>query len=191
MARAKDQITGEFTDVNDEYKDRLFKFVFGNPEHKDWTLSLYNAVNDTAHSDSSTLEYTTVEDVVYMHMKNDVSFLVDYAMNLYEQQSTYNPNMPIRFLIYAGLIYAKYAQTNGRFHIYGTKLQQLPTPKCVCFYNGEKDAPDKTILRLSDSFTQGEHGEKYDIEVTVTMININAGHNAELLQKCRPLNDYS
>ena len=188
MARAKDKTTGAFTDVNDEYKDRLFKFVFGNPEHKDWTLSLYNAVNDTTHADSSTLEYTTVEDVVYMHMKNDVSFLVDYAMNLYEQQSTYNPNMPIRFLIYAGLIYAKYAQTNGRFHIYGTKRQQLPTPKCVCFYNGEKDAPDKTILKLSDSFLEGE---KYDIEVTVTMININAGHNADLLQKCRPLNDYS
>ena len=188
MAKAKDQITGESLDVNDEYKDRLFKFVFGNPEHKDWTLSLYNAVNGTSHTDISTLDYTTVEDVVYMNMKNDVSFLIDFAMNLYEQQSTYNPNMPIRFLIYAGLIYSKYAQTQGRFHIYGTKRQDLPTPKCVCFYNGEKDATDKTILKLSDSFLPGV---KYDIEVTVTMININAGHNAELLQKCRPLNDYS
>ena len=165
-----------------------FKFVFGNPEHKEWTLSLYNAVNGTSHTDLSTLDYTTVEDVVYMNMKNDVSFLVDYAMNLYEQQSTYNPNMPIRFLIYAGLIYAKYAQTNGRFHIYGTKRQQLPTPKCVCFYNGDKKAPDRTILKLSESFIPGAN---YDIEVTVNMININAGHNAELLQKCKPLKDYS
>ena len=72
----------EATHVNKEYKDRLFKFVFGNPDHKDWTLSLYNAVNGTAHTDLSTLDYTTVEDVVYMNMKNDVSFLVDYAMNL-------------------------------------------------------------------------------------------------------------
>ena len=60
MAKAKDQITGESLDVNDEYKDRLFKFVFGNPEHKDWTLSLYNAVNGTSHTDISTLDYTTV-----------------------------------------------------------------------------------------------------------------------------------
>ena len=32
-----------------QYKDRLFSFIFGSEEHKDWTLSLYNAVNGSSY----------------------------------------------------------------------------------------------------------------------------------------------
>ncbi|MBQ5439334.1 MAG: hypothetical protein IIT49_00965, partial [Clostridia bacterium] len=74
--------------TNREYKDRLFKFIFGNPENKEWTLSLYNAINDTSYENSDDIQLTTIQDAVYMNMKNDVSFLINDIMNFYEQQSS-------------------------------------------------------------------------------------------------------
>jgi len=175
------------TKANEEYKDRLFKFLFGNPENKEWTLSLYNAINNTSYDNPNDIELTTIEDAVYMSMKNDVSFLFKDVMNLYEQQSTFNPNMPMRFLIYAGMIYNQYTESND-YHKFSYKQQKAPTPRCICFYNGIPNKDDKMILKLSDSF---EPGSKPDIEVTVTMININYGHNRELMEVCRPLKEYS
>lgn len=173
--------------INREYKDRLFKFIFGNPEHKEWTLSLYNAVNGTDHTDPEDLDINTIEDAVYMSMKNDVSFTLYETMNFYEQQSTFNPNMPLRFLIYMGMAYSRYIDINKSYHRFSTKQQTLPTPKCICFYNGV-DEHDDVVLKLSDSFT-GCH--RSDAEVSVTMKNINYGHNKELLEACIPLRDYS
>ena len=92
---------GMHTGINRQYKDRLFKFLFGNPEHRDWTLSLYNAVNGTAYENPDDITFTTIENAVYMGMRNDVSLLLADTMDFYEQQSTYNPNMPMRFLVYA------------------------------------------------------------------------------------------
>ncbi|MDE6707396.1 MAG: hypothetical protein K2K06_05090 [Oscillospiraceae bacterium] len=174
--------------VNREYKDRLFKFIFCNPENKEWTLSLYNAVNGSSYTDTEDLTYTTLEDAVYMSMKNDVSFLMaDDTMNFYEQQSTFNPNMPMRFLIYAGMVYSKYIEENKNYRKYSKKQQTAPTPKCVCFYNGTTKKEDKVILKLSDSFKDNST----DIEVTVTMLNINYGHNNELIKACKPLEEYA
>lgn len=175
--------------VNREYKDRLFKFIFCNPENKEWTLSLYNAVNGSSYTDTEDLTYTTLEDAVYMSMKNDVSFLMaDDTMNFYEQQSTFNPNMPMRFLIYAGMVYSKYIEENKNYRKYSKKQQTAPTPKCVCFYNGATKKEDKVILKLSDSF---KDNSTPDIEVTVTMLNINYGHNNELIKACKPLEEYA
>ena len=172
--------------IKKEYRDRLFKYIFGNGEHKEWALSLYNAVNNTQHTDADLIEFNTIQDAVYMGMKNDISFLFDNAISLYEQQSTYNPNMPARFLIYIGMVYDKYV--NSYTSRFSTKLQKLPAPKCICFYNGKKDTEDKCILKLSDSF---EPGKKGDAEIEVTMLNINYGHNQELLEACTPLSEYS
>ncbi|MBP5622254.1 MAG: hypothetical protein J6X44_09590 [Thermoguttaceae bacterium] len=105
--------------TNTEYRDRLFKFIFGNPERKKWTLSLYNAINGSNYTDENEIEINTIEDVVYMGMKNDVSFLIDGTMNLYEQQSTRNLNMPLRFLIYFGMLCGKFVRKT-RLHLYGT-----------------------------------------------------------------------
>ena len=91
--------------VNHEYKDRLFTFIFGREENREWTLSLYNAVNGSHYTDASAIEITTINEVIYMGMHNDVSFLVGNEMNLYEQQSTYNPNMPLRHMQYLGNFY--------------------------------------------------------------------------------------
>ena len=174
--------------TNREYKDRLFKFIFGNPDNREFTLSLYNAVNGSHYTDASQIQLNIIEDAVYMSMKNDVSFLIDNTMSFYEQQSTFNPNMPMRFFIYASMLYSKYIKTSGKYYKYSSKLQKVPTPKCVCFYNGRKEQEDRTIFRLSDAF---EGGSDPDIEVTVTMININYGHNQALFDACNPLQSYS
>ena len=174
------------TGANREYRDRLFKFIFGNPQNKEWTLSLYNAVNGSHYTDASAIKLNTIENAVYMSMKNDVSFLIDNTMSFYEQQSTFNPNMPMRFLIYAGMIYSKYVEENKHYRRYSSAQQKAPTPKCVCFYNGTADKEDRITLSLSDSFD----GES-DIEVKVTMINIDFGHNKALLDACKPLKQYA
>ncbi len=173
-------------EVNREYKDRLFKFIFGNPEHKAWTLSLYNALSGSDYDDPDDIQFTTIDDVVYISMKNDISFLIADEMNFYEQQSTYNPNMPMRFFLYAGMVYAKYTETSDSYSRYSSRLQFAPAPRCVCFYDGAADAPEKEILSLSDAFIGSS-----DIEVKVTMLNINYGKNKALLEACQPLGEYS
>lgn len=174
--------------MNRQYRDRLFKFIFGNPEHKEWTLSLYNAINGTNYTNPNDIQLTTIEDAVYMGMKNDTSFLITEAMNFWEQQSTFNPNLPMRILIYAGMVYAKYVETSDDYYIYSSKQQKAPVPKCICFYNGADKKADRTVLKLSDSFPEGSDP---DIEVKVTMININYGQNKELMETCQSLKDYS
>ena len=174
--------------TNREYKDRLFKFIFGNPENKEWTLSLYNAINNTSYTNADDIQITTIQDAVYMKMKNDVSFLVNNIMNFYEQQSTFNPNMPMRFLIYSGMIYSKYIENTKEYHEFSCVQQKAPAPQCICFYNGTSDKDDRMILKLSDAF---EPDSRSDIEVYVTMININHGHNKKLLETCKPLEEYS
>lgn len=82
--------------ANREYKDRLFTFIFGKEENRPYLLQLYNALNGTSYTDPSELEITTLQDVIYIRQKNDISFLLDSELSLYEQQSSYNPNMPLR-----------------------------------------------------------------------------------------------
>ena len=182
MTYERETITG----TNREYKDRLFKFIFGNPENKEWTLSLYNAVNGSSYTNPDDIKLTTLENVVYMNMKNDVSFLIADTMSFYEQQSSFNPNMPMRFFVYAGMVYSRYIETSQEYRKYSSKQQKAPTPKCICFYNGTSEKDDKTILKLSDSFDS-----ESDIEVIVTMINVNYGHNKELMEACKPLEEYA
>lgn len=179
----------EMPEINRNHKDRLFTFLFGEKGHKEWTLSLYNAVNDTDYTDLDSIEFTTMEDAIYMGMKNDVSFILCHVMNVYEQQSSYNPNMPIRQLMYAAKLYDKYIQQK-KLNIYGRKLARLPIPKLVAFYNGMEGEDDR-ILKLSDAFIQEGNQMKADIEARVRMININYGRNASLLALCRPLEEYS
>ena len=172
-----------------EYKDRLFSFLFGNEAHKDWTLSLYNAVNGTAYTDESLVQLTTIRETLYLGMHNDVSFLITSLMNLYEQQSSFNPNMPVRMLQYMGNLSERFIIGNNK-NKYGRTLIELPVPKLVVFYNGLEDKPDQMTLRLSDAFPL-EMREMSDIQVRVRMLNINAGQNQALLAACKPLEEYS
>ena len=175
--------------ANNEYKDRLFNFIFGSPENRKWTLSLYNAVNGSDYTDENAIEINTIKEVLYLGMHNDTSFLLSDTMNVYEHQSTYNPNMPVRQLQYLGSLYEGYI-TKNKLNKFGDKLLELPIPKLVVFYNGLDEKEDELILQLSDSFNEA-HKNDADVEVRVKMLNINYGHNKELLEICRPLFEYS
>ena len=96
--------------VNRQFKDRLFRLIFGSEEYRENALSLYNAVNHTHYTDASKLIFTTLDNAVYLGMKNDLSFLLGSDMNLYEQQSTYNPNMGLRGLLYFSHVYSSYVE---------------------------------------------------------------------------------
>ena len=85
--------------VNTQYKDRLFIFLFGSEENRAWTLSLYNAINNSEYKDPSLIEITPIRDIMFPGMQNDLSFLVFDEMDLFEQQSSYNPNMPLRIIL--------------------------------------------------------------------------------------------
>ena len=175
----------KLTEANRLYKDRVFKFIFGNPENKEWTLSLYNAVNGSNYRNPDDIQFNTIEDAVYMSMKNDVSFIILDEMNLWEHQSSFNPNMPMRFLTYGTQLYEKYTATSG-YYKFSRKLQRLPKPHCICFYNGIEEQPEQQILKLSDAF-----GGEGDIEVKVKMLNVNYGKNRALMETCQPLREYA
>lgn len=168
-------------------KDRLFRFIFAREENKNWTLSLYNAINGSDHKNPEDIQINTIDDVMFLGMKNDVSFIISETMNIYEQQSSFNPNMPLRQMMYAGKLYGKYVSQNN-LNIYGTSMKKIPVPKLICFYNGESSRPEREIIRLSDAF---DGDAEPDIDVRVTMININYGMNKDLMEACLVLKEYS
>ena len=173
----------ESVTINRSYKDRLFKIIF---EDKKELLSLYNALTGKNYQNPDELEINTIDDVIYMHLKNDMSFILDDWQNLFEQQSTFNPNQPLRgFFYFADLYKVKYFGKK----IYSTRLLKIPTPQYIVFYNGTTNMPDRKELRLSDAFQQPT--EQPDIEVVAHMLNINYGHNKELMERCRKLKEYA
>ena len=176
------------TVVNRNHKDRLFVKLFGSPENKANMLSLYNALNGTEYEDVNALELYTIEDVVFMGMKNDVGYLLDSYMVLQEQQSSYNPNMPLRGLLYHAKMYEKYLKREG-IDLYTTAQRKIPTPQFYVFYNGDRDIEDRKILKLSDLFIRPVNAGEF--EWPAVMININKGHNTELLYRCETLKGYS
>ena len=169
--------------VRRNYKDHLFIKLFHDKEN---LLELYNALNGTDYKNPKDLVITTIDDAVYMGMKNDCSFLIGHDINLYEHQSTYCPNMPIRGIIYLADAYRSIIEGDN-LNLYGSRLIKLPTPKYIVFYNGESNRAEREELRISDAFETKDGC----LEFTATMININKGHNQELMEKCRMLKDYS
>ena len=173
----------ESVTINRSYKDRLFKIIF---EDKKELLSLYNALTGKNYQNPDELEINTIDDVIYMHLKNDMSFILDDWQNLFEQQSTFNPNQPLRgFFYFADLYKVKYFGKK----IYSTRLLKIPTPQYIVFYNGTTSMPDRKELRLSDAFQQPT--VQPDIEVVAHMLNINYGHNKELMERCQKLKEYA
>ncbi len=175
--------------TNKQHKDRLFNFIFGSEEHKDWTLQLYNAVNGSDYQDESQISFNTLQNFLFVSMRNDTSFIIADTMNLYEHQSTYNPNMPLRMLRYVSNLYSKYVSENS-LDVFGETQLKLPVPKLVVFYNGEKNVEDEKFLYLRDSFEE-DLKDKSDIEVKVRMLNINYGNNSCIISVCKPLREYA
>lgn len=175
-------------EINTEYKDRLFRLLFGSEEHKDNILSLYNALQGTDYTDPDAIELTTIGNAIYIGMKNDVSFIIDNRMPLWEQQSTYNPNMPVRGLIYYGKLYEAYLERKGKRQ-YSTVLLKIPTPQYIVFYNGDRMRPAIEQMRLSDAFL--DQGLDSGCEWTAKVYNLNSSENKVLLDSCKPLADYT
>lgn len=120
-------------------------------------------------------------------MKNDLAFVLETGLYLYEHQSTYNPNIPLRDLFY---IASEYQSLINQRTLYSSTLQTIPTPKFLVFYNGtDENIPDRLELRLSDAYEN--YSENPDLELKVTMLNINSDHNFELLKNCHVLWEYS
>ena len=171
------------TKAQRNYKDSIFRMLFKEKEN---LLSLYNALNQTDYTDVEGLEITTLENAVYMNYKNDVSFVFDFELMLYEHQSTLNPNMPLRDLFYVADILQKRTYDKD---LYGSKLISIPSPRFVMFYNGVTYQPERWSLRLSDAYEKKQDAP--ELELTVTVYNINCGYNEEIMNACRTLKEYA
>ena len=167
-------------------KDILFRLVFGDDRQA--LLQLYNALHGTAYTNPHELQIVTLDNAIYISRKNDLAFLLAGSINMYEHQSTLNPNMPVRFLIYLAQEYQLLVESTDR-SLYGSELIPLPTPQCVVFYNGTEDTPDEYKLRLSSAFSNQD--VEPAVEVVVKVININYGHNEHLMQGCGLLSQYA
>lgn len=165
------------------YKDNLFRMIYSDKRR---LLELYNGLNNTHYENPDELEITTWEDVIYLSMKNDVSMMIGGYLNLYEHQSTWNTNMPLRGFFYFADLYRHLTKERNLF---STRQIYLPTPVYIVFYNGIRKMPEREEMRLSDAFLNGN--ELSGMELKVQVININYGHNQELMEKCQTLAGYS
>ena len=171
--------------TNREYKDSVFRMLY---KEKKNLLQLYNALNGTNHKNPEELSVTTLDNAIYLGMKNDVSFLLDDRMTLYEHQSTWNPNMPLRNLFYIARLLEKHINA-GKRSMYSSSLIRIPAPHFVVFYNGQKPVGEDITLKLSDAFEKTEADPA--LELKVRLININPGSSPELMARCKVLREYS
>ena len=169
--------------TNRNYKDTIFRMLFSDRKN---LLSLYNAVNQSNYKNPEDLEIVTLENAIYMGIKNDLAFIMDTNLYLYEHQSTYNPNMPLRDLFY---ICSEYQKLVDKKSLFSSTLQKIPAPNFIEFYNGSTVISDCTELRLSSAF-ECLTGEP-KLELIVTVLNVNEGHNADLMQHCSMLKEYA
>ena len=177
------QVSEKIPAANRQYKDTVFRMLFSEKEN---LLSLYNAVTGNAYQNADDLKIVTLENAIYMGMKNDLAFMLETNIYLYEHQSTLNPNIPMRDLIYIGIEYQQYVDDKS---LYSSSLQKIPAPKFMVFYNGTDAVDDRVEIRLSNAY---EHlaGEP-DLELKVLMLNVNEGHNKELMEQCQTLKEYA
>ena len=169
--------------ANRQYKDTVFRMLFKDKKN---LLSLYNAMNQRDYTDAEALQVVTLENAIYMGMKNNLAFIMDMNLYLYEHQSTYNPNMPLRDLFYISNEYQKLVEQKS---LYSFAVQKIPAPKFVMFYNGTKQIEDLSEMRLSSAYECLT--EKPDLELRVTVLNVNEGYNKELMEHCRMLKEYA
>jgi hypothetical protein len=178
-------------DENRTYKDSVFSLLFSDP---DTLRELYNALEGTPLPPGEPVIINTLEGALYMDRLNDLSFTVGKKLVVViEQQSTINPNMPLRILMYVARIYEKIVGTKD---IYAKGLIKIPRPELIILYNGPDTDWDKRELKLSDAFEDAsdlgiDMAIPFSLELSAVMYNINQGHNKAILQKSKTLNGYS
>lgn len=169
--------------LNRNHKDKVFRLLFNDRQN---LLELYNCLNDTSYENADELTITTLDNAIFMKMKNDVSFIVDGNICLYEHQSSVCPNMPLRGLFYFSDLYKTMF---ADIELSSSRKIQIPTPYYIVFYNGERNLQDVSVQKLSEAFENSERDGC--IELIVKMLNINFGHNKKLLESCKTLYGYS
>ena len=170
---------------NREYKSDVFSMLM---EDKRNALEVYNALNDSAYQDPEELEIIYLERGVSLSIRNDASFIIDMNISFYEHQSTYNPNMPLRSMIYYVNALEDWLKKNEK-DLFSRNRIKIPTPHFVVFYNGLEKRPEYEEMRLSASFYH--QTEAPEIEVTCRVYNINPNHNQSLMKKCSTLEGYT
>lgn len=174
---------------NRTYKDVLFDKIFSD---KKAILELYNAIAQTKYQDESMVSVNTIKRAVFLGIENDKSFIIDDILNIYEHQSTVNPNMPVRGLVYLSELYRQFIYEN-QLDIYGSKQVSLPQPVYIVFYNGEKKQPERQIISLRSAFNESSSTlNDFDfLDFKAVMLNINYGYNKNLMERCKPLKEYA
>ena len=170
--------------ANRGYKSDVFSMLL---EDRARALDVYNAMAGTAYTDPEIIEIHTLESGVSLTVHNDASFVVsmDSVLNIYEHQSTYNPNMPLRELVYFVTIIKKLVENR---YLLSHKLVKIPTPKFAVFYNGDKTRPEREVLKLSDAYEN--QSDEPQLELMCTVYNINPGNNEDLKKRSRTLREY-
>ena len=174
MAEKKDNVTSKF-------KDNVFCMLYRDKRN---LLELYNALNNSDYTNVDDLQVTTLNGGSYMKYKNDASFLLCMSLYMFEQQSSKNPNMPLRFLHYVSDVFRELF-SNSMLH--RRSMIKIPVPHFVTFYNGlEKWIEDENEIRLSDMYEIPT--DNPELELKVRVININK--DVHILNKCKTLRDY-
>ena len=154
-------------------RESLFTFLFGNDEKKEYSLSLYNALNGTYYNDPENLEVYTIDNIVYIRMPNDVAFMVKE-----EKKKTENcPDRPYRMLEHIYDLYQEIIEDNE----YDDMLP-LPATNFVILYDGASPAPEYETQRLSDMY---EDAANADFDLRVRVYNINGIYNRKLKENCK------
>ena len=169
--------------VNRTYKSTVFIMLF---EDRNNLLELYNGMSGKHYTNPELLEIYTLENAIYMSIKNDISFLIDGRLSLYEHQSTYSPNLPLRFLFYISHLYSRMTKDDN---LYGTKKVHIPEPEFVIFYNGREEMPERQVLKLSDMYTTKD--KQVRLELEAVMLNISGENNHKLIAACHTLREYA
>ena len=171
--------------LNRKHKDTVFTKLFNDANN---LLELYNGINGSHYTNADELRINTLDNSVILGMKNDVSYVFEFEMHIYEHQSTRNPNMPLRNLFYVSRLLEIELELNGdKESIYGEDKVMIPTPRFIVFYNGKKEEPEKYEYRLSDLYKNGTKDP--DLELRVTVLNINMGMNEKLMEQCKTLRE--
>ena len=178
----KDKKRNYHSNGNREYKSDVISMMLQIPEY---ALDVYNAMNDSVYTDPDMIQIMRLENGISLSVRNDASFFISNYLNLYEHQSTYSPNAPLRFLIYLTNLLKT---TIRKRDLYSRKRVQIATPHFAVFYNGTEKRPEKEVLKLSDAFIN--RTDTPEIELTVTVYNINPNNNTQLLEKSEVLRSY-
>lgn len=168
---------------NREYKSDVFSMLM---EDKRNALQVYNALNGSSHEDPDMVEMYTLEKGISLSIRNDAAFIIDMELNIYEHQSSFNVNMPLRSLIYFITVVKGLVKNRDLF---SSRMITIPTPHFAVFYNGTKDRPGREVLRLSEAYAKAS--DKPELELYCTVYNINPDKDNGLLKQCKILDEYT